>query len=189
LSGDIAIFSFYPTKGIVGIDGGAVACRDTNLYNKIVDIRYYKHQKKYDNRPRYNYKLNNVNATLAYLYSKNIKTLIKEKLKIQKIYDKVLSDYQDIVKLYSDNRNKTIFQKYVICMRNKEEADFFCEKMFLQDIEISRELFLLVDQNNFPKAQIAQNCILSIPFYESLTKNEKKNICLTMKNVLKKIRK
>lgn len=48
--GDVAAFSFYPTKNLGAIgDGGAVVCRDAQIARRVRDLRQYGWSEKYRN--------------------------------------------------------------------------------------------------------------------------------------------
>lgn len=62
---DILILSFYPTKITNGIDGGAILTDDLVIYEKTKRMYSYAEQYKWENKPRYNLKMSNINAAMA----------------------------------------------------------------------------------------------------------------------------
>ncbi len=61
--GAASIFSFYATKLITTVDGGAVCSPDRAIAEKAREFRYYRH--RLDGQMRYNYKMQNLHAALG----------------------------------------------------------------------------------------------------------------------------
>jgi perosamine synthetase len=62
---DALVLSFYPTKLVNGIDGGAVLTNDEELHRKVQRVTSYAAQMRPEKDARYNLRLNNVNAAFA----------------------------------------------------------------------------------------------------------------------------
>lgn len=62
---DVVVLSLYPTKQLNGIDGGAVLTDDEALFRRVMRLVSYADQINHEDAPRYNLKLNNVNAAFA----------------------------------------------------------------------------------------------------------------------------
>lgn len=61
--GAAAVFAFYATKMITSVDGGAVASSSVPLLERVRDLRYYRYCS--DDRMRFNYKMQNLEAALG----------------------------------------------------------------------------------------------------------------------------
>jgi perosamine synthetase len=61
--GFASVFSFYATKMITTVDGGAVTSRSSAFLKRVRDLRYYRATT--DRSLRYNYKLQNLHAALG----------------------------------------------------------------------------------------------------------------------------
>ena len=61
--GAAAAFSFYATKIITTVDGGAVASPSADVLERVRGLRYYRHCG--DGRMRFNYKMQNLGAALG----------------------------------------------------------------------------------------------------------------------------
>jgi len=61
--GAVSVFSFYATKIITSVDGGAVSSPSAPLLERVRDLRYYRHCS--DDRMRFNYKMQNLEAALG----------------------------------------------------------------------------------------------------------------------------
>lgn len=63
---DVAVLSFFPTKLVNGIDGGAILTDDAGIYARAKNLCSYADQLSYEEGPpRYNLRMNNVNAAFA----------------------------------------------------------------------------------------------------------------------------
>ncbi len=63
--GDISVLSFYPTKLLNAIDGGAILTDDESVFKTVSDSVYYDLQSGFDAKVRYNLRLSNVHAYLG----------------------------------------------------------------------------------------------------------------------------
>jgi perosamine synthetase len=61
--GFASVFSFYATKMVTTVDGGAVTSHSADFLERVRDLRYYR--AKTDRSLRYNYKLQNLHAALG----------------------------------------------------------------------------------------------------------------------------
>ena len=111
--GDLAAFSFYPTKnlGCLG-DGGAVVTNDVRLYKKSRMMRNYGSEKKYYNEYiGFNSRLDEIQASFLKVKLKYLDEINKYKRKLAKIYldsiDKkyivpvVHPDYHDVYHIFN----------------------------------------------------------------------------------------
>ena len=64
-SADVVTLSFYPTKWVNGIDGGAILLDDDELACLIRKRASYVDQIEYEHRGRYNAQMSNLHAAIA----------------------------------------------------------------------------------------------------------------------------
>lgn len=189
--GDLSIFSFYPTKGIPAVDGGAVATHDEGYYNFVRDRAYYAHQKEFDGIERYNFKMNNINALVGLLHLGDIENIIEKRKRIQASYDAVIRSYPGKCRLIDHPEHlEVVYQKYVMVLHSENMADRFIKRMKEYGIDVSGELGFRgkkEDIQNFPNGMSIARRLVSIPFYESLTPEEIDYTCekldLTMREL------
>jgi dTDP-4-amino-4,6-dideoxygalactose transaminase len=62
---DVVVLSLYPSKQLNGIDGGAVLTDDEAIFRRVMRLISYGDQVNHEDAPRYNLKMNNVNAAFA----------------------------------------------------------------------------------------------------------------------------
>lgn len=168
---DIQVLSFYPTKIMNAIDGGAILTDDTNTIEKINDYKYYGDQVVVDNVPRLNLKMNNINASYGLGTLKHI-------LEINEAYIKLFNDYYDIVSEYSNisilkNNSSRLLYKFVLKFDSRNRKRIFDRKMHGNKIETSNELMFLNNQLELYRgANSLVGTTSSIPYYYSLNSNE-----------------
>lgn len=181
----ISTFSLYPTKGLVGFDGGVVGCKDQALADRIRDLRYYDHQQSIADYPRYNYKLNNVNAALALCYLNQMNDIVVRRQAIQNRYNEVIEPFVELLRWHPD-KYSPVLQKYILVFHKNSQARVFLDSMLRQYISASREFFLLDnDPQSFPNAYFLQNNLVSVPSYEALLDEEIEFICSALNMALK----
>jgi perosamine synthetase len=186
-SKNIAIYSSYPTKGLVGIDGGFIACQDKEVYNALKKLRYYGKQKNIDGCGRYNYKLNNINATVALWYLENLNSIIYRRQSIQNRYIEVIKEYSSLL-AWCFTSKLIVLQKYVLLFKEPNQATKYLRYMNDQGIESSYEMISFdKDRNMYPNSNFVDKCLVSVPLYEDLTNVEVDYICEKLNKILKDI--
>ncbi len=173
---DISVFSFYPTKGIPAVDGGAVASDNEQYVNHTRERAYYAHQEEFDGIGRYNFKINNVNALVGLLHLGDIENIIEKRKHIQSLYDAVIRSYPEKCRpIDYPGHLDIVYQKYVTVLGSEKMADRFIQRMKEHGIGVSRELGFRGKKENlhrFPNGASMAKRLVSIPFYESLTREE-----------------
>ena len=166
------VISFYPTKWINGIDGGAFLTNDKDLASKVQDLVSYSHQMEYDTITRYNYKLSNLHAAVAYQAMLNIDEIRCQLTETHMSLAKRLKeDGYDIVK-FDDNE---IPMKMLIRESDRSSAETKISKFQENGIGARRELGMLCQGSEKLKyVRSIENCnrIYSLPLYPNMSKNE-----------------
>lgn len=182
--GDIACFSFYPTKNLGAIgDGGAIVVKSQDVYNKIMQIREYGWKDKYISiRQGVNSRLDEVQAAilkvkLPYLNEMNIR-----RQEIAKMYTKELASLP-ITLPSVENGSEHVFHLFVIRLKDKAVRDGL--KNFLYERKVHCLIHYPVpihDQPNYLNkvrtvgdmrvTKAASEEILSLPMYPELTNEE-----------------
>jgi UDP-4-amino-4,6-dideoxy-N-acetyl-beta-L-altrosamine transaminase len=136
---DITVFSFHPVKSITTAEGGAALTNDKKLYEEMSMLRTHgitKDKKKFkykkNNEPwyfeqqllGYNYRMNEIEATLGISQLRSLDTFIKKRLKIAKIYDKYLSNLPIITPIKQREANSS-YHLYTIRIKNGDRKKIF----------------------------------------------------------------
>lgn len=159
------IYSFYPTKGLNSIDGGAVVSNDTRLIEEVKKRRYYSGLQDDDGVARHNLKMLNINCAYGSISLADLEANMKLREEMFLEYSSILANHQiEILGAELDY----IPQKLMVRFEKGEERDSFLKHMQLAGIGCSHELVLSTSSEDFVGANTLVNTTCSIPFYESL---------------------
>lgn len=175
-----SITSFYPTKIINSIDGGAIYSKSKDFIEKCKDLRSYDY--KFDQKLRYNFKLSNINATLGNIQLAKYYYLIKRRKMISKKFFEAIKN-SEIVDL-SIYDNVKIFYKFPILFKKNIDLSIIKKTTDKLKIPILKAL-IFNDSNtkNFKNANSIVNRLYLIPCYPELNKKEIKFIYNELKNI------
>jgi len=193
---DAVVFSFHPVKPITSGEGGAVACKDHKLYQKVKILREHgivRDKKLFKNKNNiqpwyfeqqhlgYNYRISDINAALGSSQIDHIKRFSKKRNQIAKIYKKKISN--KLVKFQKEEKNSfSAKHLFIIKVERKNHKKLFNylrkEKIFVQlhYIPIYRHPYykkkFKFNPKNFPNSENYYSSAMSIPIFYSL-KNKK----------------
>jgi dTDP-4-amino-4,6-dideoxygalactose transaminase len=179
--GDIAAFSFYPTKNLGAIgDGGIVVTNDSLLADKTRLLREYGWQKRYISEfPGLNSRLDEVQAAilrvkLSYLDEDN-----KRRQSLARIYNDMLSSTSLVLPICDPNATH-VYHQYVVRSNARDSL-----REFLQEKGIGALIHYPVPIHRQPAYQERLRCvnsmantekaaeeILSLPMYQELTSEQ-----------------
>lgn len=189
---DCAIFSFYPTKILNAIDGGAIVTDNEELFNSIKDRRYYSN-KRCDDTLRYNYKMININASVGLSSLEKLSKIINIRNKIAQAYIDIIHKFEGVDFLFDNTLGqKTCFQKFILIFKNAEGCSHFIREMEKRGIPCKKELLFLGKKevsSSFPNSQQLLNMHCSLPFYETLSSSEINYIKSSMTRILENLNK
>lgn len=186
---DIVCYSFYPTKGLNAVDGGAVLTNDENLANEVRNKRYYAGVTKNDGEIRYNFKMNNLNAVVGLASMQTIAEGIDRKKRICEAYMEVFQKHAD-VHVMTCHPAEEVYQKFMIKFSEPDQQKRFVAKMNESGVPCMGELFYIGEQHEsqrFQKAIDLVNTHCTIPMYEGLKDDEVEYICKVLKTQLNAI--
>jgi perosamine synthetase len=181
---DVRVFSFYPTKGMNGIDGGAILTPLKTIAEKAEHLVYYDDQVSFETDERYNFRFLNMNATLLMANLSRL-TKVEEKLKeIKRCYDAVLETKKEVKRLL--NTESEFPHRYVVCFQNdllKEKA-----QTAFKAAGVSLSLFYEWscgenDRTQFKNATRLVNNSFCVPYFEDLSEAEMNEVTKTMNDV------
>jgi len=180
---DITILSFYPTKIVNGIDGGAILTDDEDVFKYINRIVSYDDQFNAEHEARYNFKMSNINAAHT-LGSLDHLPSIEEKMAHN--FERIANALQEKkVNVISGNEGdfKT---KVLIKCDSIQSRNLLVTHFSESDIETSYELNWLCDDSHRSKYPNAKECVettFSIPFHPFLKDQEIEIILKSIKSI------
>jgi dTDP-4-amino-4,6-dideoxygalactose transaminase len=92
--GDVAAFSFYPTKNLGGLgDGGAITTNDERIAERVRLLRNYGSTKRYHNEIiGHNSRLDELQAALLRVKLRHLDEINRRKIALATVYDNALPD-------------------------------------------------------------------------------------------------
>ena len=204
--GDVACFSFYPTKilGAYG-DGGFVSTNSLKLYQRARRLRFYgieqivkknKFIKKYyANEHGINSRLDEIQASILNLKLSNVKNYIIKRKKLAKIYSKELSNTSLKVPIENKNCNH-VFHLYTLY---HPKRNLIIKKLRKKNIQIKiyypfpihkmkAYSYMTKDKNShLPITVKMSKGIFSLPIYPEFKHREAYKLTKILKNIVKAI--
>lgn len=188
--GDIAAFSFYPTK-IIGAygDGGAIVTNNKKLADTVRMLRVYGTKGKYYSYiPGFNSRLDEIQAAILLYKLKKTKKEIIMRQTIAKRYNQLLKDtplrLPDV-----DSRASHVWHLYVVRSKKRNIIVRFLKKYGIGiKIHYPYPLHTMkgfanlgYTQGDFPVTEKVSREVFSLPMYPQLTISQQKRIVNTIR--------
>lgn len=189
--GDVACFSFFPTKnlGAAG-DGGMVTTDDAQLADRIRILRQHGAQPKYYHQlVGYNSRLDAIQAAILKAKLPHLDRWTEMRRKHADVYDRQLSGIGDIqIPVRRDNAYH-IFHQYTITTAKRDEL-----RAHLRVASIGTEIYYPLPlhlqecyaylggkMGQLPKAERAAQTALSLPIFPEMTDGEQGEVIAAIK--------
>ena len=190
--GDIGCFSFYPTKplGAFG-DGGMIVTNNLEIYEKILMLRMYGEQKRYDSQILgYNSRLDELQAAILRVKLKYLDKWNQERIDKALIYRKNLLLIPEIKLPQDIEAVKNVYHLFVIRVQKRNSLQKFLKKKgILTGIHYPIPIHLVKSfrylgykKGDFLNSEKLSLEILSLPLYSGI-KNEE--ILMVVKEIKK----
>jgi len=179
MNADCFVSSFYMTKILASIDGGIIFSESNSIIEECKDLRSYDN--KFDEKQRFNFKLNNINAAYGISQLENIESQIESRKKISERYIDIISKSSLI---NSDIYNQIkLYYKFPILFEDKSKIESIVNEINKLNIPLTKEfIFNSKEKIMFPNGESLVERFYSIPCYPGLNDLELNYIS----NVLKK---
>lgn len=189
--GDIACFSFYPSKnlGAVG-EAGCISTNNIEYKNRISCLKQFGQQGVYNyiysgfNLKSSNLIIASINLKLEYLDEYNNKRNM-----IAKLYKKYLNK-EKIILLKEDERNYINYHLFVIIVENRDKLiEYLKENKIESGIHYPNPIYLTEPYKHleckYDKFTNLSTKIISLPIYPELTEEEVIYICSKINSFMK----
>jgi len=183
--GDVATFSFYPTKnlGAVG-EGGAIITNNKKIYNRLKNLRNWSPGKNHFSEIGYNYRMSEIIAASLLVKLNFLKKDCLKRIEIANFYKKNLMSKNyvtfnvkkkthtyHIFAIRVDRNKRNFFMK---CLKDKGIDTAVHYKYCLPYLNIFS--YLKQSKKNYLIGNNVSNTMISLPMYPELKKKELKYI-------------
>lgn len=190
--GDLSCISFDPTKIVSAFGTGGIVLTDNQeYYDKLTKLIHHGRNKNGEFEILgYNSKISELNAAIINLQLENLDSILERNNKVANLYFAELSNNNNIKILKPNSNQFSTYHKFVIQAKNRNELR---KHLYNNGIETKIHYSTLLHEqkllNNFEfkthnlqNSEYAQEKVLSLPIYPSLTKEEISYICECIKN-------
>jgi dTDP-4-amino-4,6-dideoxygalactose transaminase len=182
--GDAAVFSFYATKLITTGEGGMLLSNNERILDSGRDLRAY--DQKEDDRPRFNYKMTDLQAALGLAQLKQLPWFLKRRQVIASIYREGLQALP-LQLPHTPRGCVPVYYRYVV--KGPLPADAYLGRLQALGVEARRPVFRPLHRylglEGFPGAEEAWAKAISLPLYPSLSDAEAERIVDTAQEVFR----
>jgi len=182
--GDVACFSFYPSKNMtVAGDGGMVVSNDEKLAKKAAKLRDCGRKSRYvHDLIGYTARLNSVNAAIGRVQLKYLDEWNEKRARNAEIYDRLLSDVDELIlPLGGDGTTRPVYHLYVIRTKHRDNLKAWLESSGIQcGIHYTLPIHLQpiykkmfgFKEGMYPRSEELCKTCLSIPMHPNLASKE-----------------
>jgi dTDP-4-amino-4,6-dideoxygalactose transaminase len=189
--GDIAAFSFYPTKNLGALgDGGAVVTNSPELAERVRQLREYGWQERYVSLlSGMNSRLDEIQAAILRVKLKWLDVENERRRQIARAYSNELKDTALVLPQIPAGSSHACHQ-YVVRYGNRDEL-----RSYLQEQGIGTTIHyplpvhlqpayrdrVMIAYDGLPLTEDISPEVLSLPIYPNLTDNQIRHVCETIK--------
>jgi UDP-4-amino-4,6-dideoxy-N-acetyl-beta-L-altrosamine transaminase len=207
---DMTVFSFHPVKSITTGEGGAVLTNNEELYEKLLMLRTHgitKDKNKLLNKNEgdwwyemhylgFNYRITDFQCALGLSQLRKLDSFIQYRRKIVEIYNKDLSEIDEIILPIERPYVKSSWHIYYIRLKNSEKRREVFKKLSKQNIGVQVHYIPVYlhpyyiktfgyKEGCCPKAESYYKSAITIPLFVGLKKSEIKYIVDHIKGTIK----
>ncbi|MBE5923204.1 MAG: DegT/DnrJ/EryC1/StrS family aminotransferase [Lachnospiraceae bacterium] len=179
--GDVACFSFYPTKNLGAFgDGGAIVTNDKTLDQKAKCYRNYGSDKKYHYKEiGINSRLDEIQAGLLRIKLSHIEELIDERRIVANSYLRNISNERIELPRVRENAS-SVWHQFVIRTSERNDLIKYLNGKGINTIihypippyRSEAYLYMGIDENDFPITESYASEVLSLPIYNGISTDD-----------------
>ena len=180
--GDMACFSFYPTKNMTTSEGGMITTNDEELAKKAQMFRAHGASERYHHDEiGYNFRMTDIAAAIGLAQLNVIDEFNNKRISNANYLNEQLKDVEGIVTPKSPDNYKHVYHQYTILVEkgNRDEwVEFLTNKGIGTGIHYPIPLYnqpiykKLGIEGDCPLAEKAADNVISLPVHPSLTKED-----------------
>ncbi|MCR4324994.1 MAG: DegT/DnrJ/EryC1/StrS family aminotransferase [Candidatus Curtissbacteria bacterium] len=188
--GDVAAFSFYPTKNLGAYgDAGAITTNSKKIYEKCKMIRNYGQKNRYEHKILgLNSRLDELQAAFLIEKLKKLNALNKRRTQVAKLYFNQLKNIKGVTLPAIRQDSFHCFHQFVIEAQDRKNLiDFLksrgVETLIHYPIPVHKQKsYKNYNGINLPKTEKAVKKILSLPISPFMADKEVIKVCTEIKN-------
>jgi len=180
--GDVAAFSFYPTKNLGAMgEGGLITTNSAQIAECVSLLRCHGSRKSYEHEIiGYNSHLHTLQAGILSVKLRYLKAWNEKRRKLAHYYTERLKELTELQLPVERDGSYAVYHQYVIRISERDHA-----REFLQDRGISTAVFYPIPIHHqpcfkefpsacehFPEAEKASKEVLALPIYPEMTFEE-----------------
>lgn len=178
--GDIACFSFYPSKNLGAYgDGGMIVTNNEEIYEILKKWRNYGQQKKYyHDFIGINSRLDEIQAAILKVKLKYLDQWNESRRKSAKIYNSLITNPNIITPVPTKN-SKHVYHLYVIRTKKRDELKTYLDNNNVESlihypipVHLQKSYAFLKSNLNLQTTEQISNELLSLPMHPWLKKDE-----------------
>lgn len=180
--GDMACFSFYPTKNMTTSEGGMITTNDEELAKKAQMFRAHGASERYHHDEiGYNFRMTDIAAAIGLAQLKVIDEFNNKRISNANYLNEQLKDVEGIATPKSPDNYKHVYHQYTILVEkgNRDDwVEFLTNKGIGTGIHYPIPLYnqpiykKLGIEGDCPLAEKAADNVISLPVHPSLTKED-----------------
>jgi dTDP-4-amino-4,6-dideoxygalactose transaminase len=173
--GDIAAFSFYPTKNMTSGEGGMIVVSQTGLARQCRLLRNQGMERRYENEvPGYNLRMTDIHAAIGRAQLKKLQNLTELRIKNARFLSDNLQSSEIPI---TPKGYKHVFHQYTV--RIKENREQFSK--ILRDSGVGNDIYYPTPVHKLPsfsskialpETDLAAREVLSLPVHPGLSKRD-----------------
>ena len=180
--GDMACFSFYPTKNMTTSEGGIITTNDEDLADNAKIFRAHGASVRYHHSEiGYNFRMTDISAAIGLAQLNKIDGFNSKRIENAEYLNEGLKDVDGIVTPYCAYGSKHVYHQYTIRVEKGNRDDWV---KFINECGVGTGIHYpiplynqpvyksLGSKGNCPNANLAANTVISLPVHPSLTKED-----------------
>jgi len=188
--GDLACFSFYPTKNLGGFgDGGMITTNDASLAERLRLLRNHGFKTKYHNEILgWNFRLDEIQAAVLRVKLKHLDHWTEARRRNADLYRERLVKTASVELPYEVPASRHIYHQFVLRTKRRDqlmtrlrEKGIGCEIYYPIPLHLQRCFRSLgYRPGDFPNSEDAANQSLAVPIYPELTVDMISEVCAVL---------
>jgi len=189
--GDLAAFSFYPTKNITTGEGGAIITDDRDIAEALRLLRHQGQKTRYEYAMvGYNYRMTEMAAAIGIEQLKKLHTWTQKRIDNAGFLDEALSFTDHIITPYVPEGYRHVYHQYTVRVQNRDEVvRHVAEREVGVGVYYPMGLHQLGPlagycDRSMPETEKAAKVVMSLPVHPGLTDEELATVAEVVKKAV-----